>query len=147
MVTFDRDSMIELFTRARSSNPHLAALRGGYQYQDYNEDGVLEDMTTDGSLVMASSNPGGRGARWIKEFFITKSPDPAEHPNYRPEFWHFCGARLRDNPYLSRGYVATLKDLPEVRRRQLLDGDWDCFAGQYFNWVASKHIVDLQIHP
>jgi hypothetical protein len=147
MVTFDCESMIELFTRARSSNPHLMKIRGGYQYEDYNEDGILEHMTTDGSLVIASSNPGGKGARWVKEFFVDKNPDPDTYPNYRPEFWHFEGARLRDNPYLARGYVATLRDLPETRRRQLMDGDWDAFSGAFFNFRQSQHVADLGIHP
>jgi hypothetical protein len=147
MVTFDAESMIELFTRARSSNPHLMKLRGGYEYDAMNEDGVMERMTTDGSLVIASSNPGGKGSRWVKDFFLDKTPDPALYPNYRPEFWHFCSARLRDNPYLSRGYVATLRDLPEVRRRQLLDGDWEAFDGAFFNFRASQHVVDLGLTP
>jgi hypothetical protein len=147
LVTFQRDEMIELFTRARSSNPHLLKLRGGYQYQALNEDGVMEQMTTDGSLVIASSNPGGKGALWIKEYFIDHCPDPAEAPSYQPEFWAFHGARLRDNPYLTTGYASTLRDLPEVRRRQLLDGDWSVFAGQFFNWRASQHVADLGIHP
>jgi hypothetical protein len=143
LVTFARDDMLELFSRARSSNPHLEKLRGGYAYDGVNEDGVMERMTTDGSLVIASSNPGGKGALWIKDFFIDKTPDLEQHASYRPEFWAFHGARLRDNPYLAKSYVSTLRDLPEIRRRQLLDGDWTVFAGQFFQWLPSKHIQDL----
>jgi hypothetical protein len=147
LVTFSKDECLELFSRARSSNPALQELRGGYQYWDTNEDGQPELMTTDGSLIFASSNPGGKGARWIKEFFVDKNPDPEEHPHYKPELWRFCGAKLKENPYLSRSYVSTLKDLPDVRRRQLLDGDWDAFSGQFFDFRQSMHVQDLGLHP
>jgi phage terminase large subunit len=150
LVTFDRDEMLELFSRARSSNPVLHRLRGGHRYWDTNEDGELEEMETDGSLVVTATNPGGRGARWIKDFFIDRVPDPQEHPNYKPEFWAFHGARLRDNPYISRGYVSTLKDLGEARRRQLLDGDWDVFDGMFFDFRPTRdgrpwHVQDLEL--
>jgi phage terminase large subunit len=143
LVTFERDAMIELFTRARSTSPHLLALRGGYAYDALNEDGVMERMVTDGSLVLASSNPAGRGSLWIRDFFIEKCPDPDVYPSYRPEFWHFEGAKLKENPYISRGYVQTLRDLPEMRRRQLLDGDWNVFDGQFFSFRESQHVQDL----
>ena len=143
LVTFDREEMLELFSRARSSNTTLKTLRGGYRYWDENEDGQQEKMETDGSIVMTATNPGGKGARWIKDFFIDKSPDPAEHPNYRPQTWAFHGARLKDNPYISRGYVSTLKDMTVIRRRQLLDGDWDTWEGQFFDWVRKTHVADL----
>jgi hypothetical protein len=148
LVTFDRDEMLELFSRARSSNAALFALRGGYRYLDVNEDGDPEWMETDGSMVLTATNPGGKGARWIKDFFIDQTPDADEHPNYRKEFWAFHGARLKDNPYIKRSYVSTLKDLSDTRRRQLLDGDWDAFEGQFFEWRATQdgqpwHVQDL----
>jgi hypothetical protein len=150
LVTFERDEMLELFARARSANEHLMALRGGYKYWDVNEDGDLEEMETDGSIVVTATNPGGRGGRWVKDFFIDQTPDRDQHPNYRAEFWAFHGARLKDNPYIKRAYVTTLKDLPEIRRRQLLEGDWDAYLGQFFDWRATKdghewHVADLEI--
>jgi hypothetical protein len=34
--------------------------------------------------------------------------------------------------------------MPEDRRRQLLEGDWDAVAGQFFSaWRADRHVVDL----
>jgi hypothetical protein len=150
LVTFNKEEMLELFSRARSSNPHLHALRGGYKFWDLNEDGELEEMETDGSLVLTATNPGGRGARWVKDFFIEKSPDPDQHPNYKPAMWAYHSAKLKDNPYIKRGYVATLKDLTETRRRQLLEGDWDAFDGQFFDWRTTKdgqpwHVQDLGV--
>ena len=124
LVTFDEDVMIELFTRARSSLPRLREVRGS------------AGLKLDGSLVLTATNPGGRGARWIKDFWIDKAPDQAKYPKYRPERWKFFGARLEDNPYIAEGYRETLEDLPESRRRQLLYGDWDVFDGQFFEWRA-----------
>ena len=121
LVTFDRDPMLELFTRARSTNPHLFALRG---------DAATE---LDGSLVVTASNPGGRGAIWVKEHFIDHNPDPAEFPNYKKERWAFFGARLSDNPYMAKGYREALEGVRDARRRQLLEGDWNVWEGQAFD--------------
>ena len=141
LVTFDQDDMLELFSRARSTNPHLYALRGGHKFWAMNENDELEEMETDGSLVVTATNPAGRGSLWVKEFFIDKTPDREKFPNYQPAMWAFYGAQLKDNPYMRRGYVATLNDLPEIRRRQLLLGDWDAWEGQFFGeWRATTHV-------
>jgi len=124
LVTFERDPMLELFTRARSTNPALFALRG------------LDDpdpaKRLDGALVLAATNPGGRGALWVRDFFVHHDVDAEAFPSYRPERWAFHGARLEDNPYMAAGYRETLEMMPELRRRQLLDGDWTAFEGQFF---------------
>lgn len=119
LVTFEREPMMELFTRARSTNPALKALRGTPGPSGY-----------DGSLVLTSSNPGGRGSLWVKDFFIDRTP--AEVEDYDPQEWAFFGARLVDNPYLSEKYERALRNLSPIRRRQLLGGDWTAFEGQFF---------------
>jgi hypothetical protein len=135
LVTFPRDWMLELFTRARTTNPHMIALRGS----------VADDY--DGSFILSASNPGGRGGAWVKDFFIDKSPDPEEFPTYDPEQWAFFPAFLRDNPYVKvGGYEQSLSGLRENRKRQLLDGDWGVFEGQFFDEFRPKtHVVDLGI--
>ena len=133
LVTFDRDPMLELFTRARSTNPALMAIRGH------------EAAQLDGSLVVTASNPGGRGARWVKEHFIDHNPDPAEFPNYKKERWAFYGARLSDNPYMAQGYREALEGLRGSRRKQLLEGDWDSFDGQAFDDLRAT-ISDVPYH-
>jgi hypothetical protein len=61
----------------------------------------------------------------------------------------FFGARLEDNPYMAAGYRENLENLPEMRRRQLLDGDWDAYEGQFFGeWRPTMngrpwHVQDL----
>lgn len=145
LVTFDRDEMLELFSRARSSNPALFALRG----HTYEEDGRQKRL--DGSLVLAATNPGGKGGRWVKEFFIDHSPDPQAFRKYRSDRWAFKRAKLEDNPYIEEGYRDTLEDLPEMRRRQLLEGDWNAYEGQFFSeWAAELggqpwHVRSLDI--
>ena len=40
-------------------------------------------------------------------------------------------------------YVRNLESLPEMRRRAMLDGDWDAFEGQYFSeWDPDVHVID-----
>ena len=132
LVTYERDPMLELFTRARSTNAVLASLRGD------------SDADYDGALVLTASNPGGRGAGWVKDFFITKDPDAEEFSEYKPQYWAFFDARVKDNPYIGfEGYKETLQNQREARKRQLLDGDWDVYEGQYFdNFKPALHRVD-----
>ena len=79
--------------------------------------------------IRCTANPGG--APWVKEMFI----DPAE-PNVPFErnglTYKFIPADLSDNPYLDTPqegeslspYRKMLMALPEVQRKQLLEGDW-----------------------
>lgn len=131
VVTLEQDPTLELFSRARTTNPVMFQLRG-----------LLSDdpeHVLDGSFILAGSNPGGR--LWVKDHWITKAPDPEEFPNYNPARWGFYDAKLRDNPYIKGGYVQNLRDLREVRRRQLEDGDWDAFDGALFaDFAASRHV-------
>jgi phage terminase large subunit len=133
LVTFNRDAMLELFTRCRTTNPSMISLRGD-PLQDY-----------DGSFVLSASNPGGRGGAWVKDFFIDKCPDPEEFSAYDPSQWAFFPAFLRDNPYIKAGgYEQSLAGLRENRKRQLLDGDWGVFEGQFFDEFRPRdHVVDL----
>lgn len=123
-VTFQRDPMLELFSRARTTNPFMFRLRG-LDHPD-------PDQRLDGSFVMCPTNPGGRGALWYRDFFVTHTVPRDEFPKYNPARWVFFQAHLRDNPYLAPGYRESLENLPEMRRRQLLEGDWDAFDGQFF---------------
>jgi hypothetical protein len=54
----------------------------------------------------------------------------------------FVPSRATDNPHIDRGYMKFLNALPERRRRQLRDGDWDTFDGQFFEeWSRDLHVV------
>lgn len=54
----------------------------------------------------------------------------------------FVPARAQDNPYLAKSTMKMLNALPPLRRAQLRDGDWDTFAGQFFDdWKRELHVV------
>ena len=112
--------------------------------------------TTDPDLpifMRATTNPGGPGHGWVKRMFIDPAPAgrsfaatnidtgdtlayPAGHEKEgQPLFQRrFIPASLKDNPYLQQGgqYEANLLSLPEMQRRQLLEGDWNIADGAAF---------------
>jgi hypothetical protein len=100
-----------------------------------------------GAQVWCATNPGGRGARWVKEFFVDHAPDLEAFPDYDASQWGFVQGWLQDNPYMEPGYRQTLMNLPPILRRQWLEGDWNAFEGQFFDWQATKneqpwHVAD-----
>jgi hypothetical protein len=123
--------------------------------------------TTDPELpifMRATSNPGGPGHSWVKQMFIDPSPAnkafaatdidsgdvlsyPEGHEKHGKPLFHrrFIPATLKDNPYLySEGnYEANLLSLPEMQRRQLLEGDWAIADGAAFpEFRQSHHVVE-----
>lgn len=76
-------------------------------------------------------NPGGVGHAWFKRLFIDREYVKQECE----DDYTFIQATVYDNPWLvknSPGYVQSLENLPEDRKRAMLYGDWDVFEGQYF---------------
>lgn len=123
--------------------------------------------TTDPELpifLRATSNPGGPGHSWVKRMFIDPSPANAAFPatdidtgsmlqypeghakQGKPLFYRkFIPATLRDNPYLYKegDYEANLLSLPEMQRRQLLEGDWSVADGAAFpEFRQAHHVVE-----
>jgi len=101
-----------------------------------------------GAKVWAATNPGGRGAHWVKEWFVDRVVDAEQYPAYRPEEWGAVLGTVDDNPYVEPGYKQTLMNLPPMLRRQWLEGDWEAFEGQFFDWQAQRgggpwHVADL----
>lgn len=100
------------------------------------------------------TNPGGPSSWWLLDMFIDHKPDLEKFPalrqvfdesgrqikGYRPEQWAFIPARLQDNPYMRDDYAdSDLAVLSGVRYRQLAEGDWRVFAGQFFgDWQETK---------
>ena len=85
-------------------------------------------------------NPSGVGHAWFKRRFVDREYRRTE----RPEDYVFIQASVYDNPWLlenSPDYVRALENLPEDRRRAMLDGDWNVFAGQYFPEFKREHHV------
>lgn len=102
--------------------------------------------------VKAATNPGGVGHVWVKDRFIDPAgaeevwkPEPSiDDPN--PGTRCFIPAKLTDNAALMKadpGYMDRLNRLDEKTRKQLRDGDWDVFAGQYFEeFNRDLHVID-----
>lgn len=115
-------------------------------------------------FMRATSNPGGPGHAWVKKMFIDPSPSNTPFPAQdidsgetlvypdrhsqagKPLFYRrFIPATLKDNPYLFDGgdYEANLLSLPEMQRRQLLEGDWNLAEGAAFpEFKTHVHTVE-----
>lgn len=124
--------------------------------------------TTDPNLpifMRGTTNPGGPGHSWVKQMFIDPAPantpfvatdletgEELRYPDTHPEKpgqplfrRRFIPASLYDNPYLANdgAYEANLLSLPEMQRRQLLEGDWAVATGAAFpEFRQSVHVVD-----
>lgn len=116
------------------------------------------------TYMRATTNPGGPGHVWVKKMFIDPAPpgkafdatdiDTGEIITYpkghkkegQPLFQRrFIPASLYDNPYLTEDgdYEAMLLSLPEVQRRQLLEGNWDIAEGAAFpEFNRNVHVVE-----
>ncbi|MFW9602245.1 MAG: phage terminase large subunit [Prevotella sp.] len=103
--------------------------------------------TSDPSLkvyLRCTTNPGGPGHGWVNRRYL----DPA---SYGTPFVgndgisrRFIPATLRDNPYLYNDgrYQKMLESLPEVQRRQLLEGDWEIAEGIAFpEFQKNLHVI------
>ena len=103
-------------------------------------------------FMRATGNPGNIGSQWVREMFV----DPGE-PNKTFEISintptgvrkitrRFIPAKLQDNPSLMQtdDYYIMLASLPEVQRRQFLDGDWDAFDDSSFpEFKKDTHVVE-----
>ena len=87
--------------------------------------------------MAGATNPGNVGHAWVKALWIDKVPPPgSEGPEqYDPNDYDFIRARIEDNPIYAKdkNYLKSLGALPEKLRRAFLEGNWDVFAGQYFD--------------
>ena len=87
--------------------------------------------------MAGATNPGNIGHAWVKALWIDHvAPAGFDRPElYNPREYAFIRARLDDNPIYANdaAYRRTLEALPEHLRRAFLEGDWDVFAGQYFD--------------
>jgi hypothetical protein len=115
--------------------------------------GSLRDATNRLPLyIRATGNPGNIGSTWVKNIFIDPAP-----PNTRFEVHvdtpvgmktisrKFIPATVFDNPYLIQDdrYVTMLSSLPEAKRKQWLEGNWDVFEGAAFpEFNRDIHVVE-----
>jgi hypothetical protein len=87
--------------------------------------------------MAGATNPGNIGHAWVKALWIDKQPAPGmERPEeYNVKDYDFIPARFFDNPIYAadENYQKTLQALPTNLKRAFFDGDWEVFAGQYFD--------------
>jgi hypothetical protein len=107
--------------------------------------------------IRSGSNPGGPGAKWIKDRFIPDdfTPDMALEEKVRqktgvdeetgePITRYFVPARLDDNPHIDQyEYDLSLRNLDPITRAQLRRGDWQItLKGDIlYNWDEQQLIV------
>ena len=103
--------------------------------------------TTDPEItpyMRCTANPGGVGAHWVKKRYIDPNPP---HETFRGADGltrKFIPASLSDNPYLAHDgrYEQMLKALPDVQRKQLLEGNWDIAEGAAFTeFNVEVHVI------
>lgn len=92
--------------------------------------------------ILLSGNPGGIGHGWLKRLFVDRKYKGLE----RPSDYAFIQAKVEDNPALwdnDPDYVRKLDSNPnEALRKAYRDGDWNIFAGQFFQDLSREtHIV------
>jgi hypothetical protein len=96
--------------------------------------------------MAGATNPGNVGHAWVKALWVERAPAPGmDRPDqYDPGDYEFIHATIADNPLYKddEQYRKTLGQLPEALRRAFLDGEWDVYAGQYFDiFSRERHTV------
>tara|TARA_R110000824_G_scaffold129802_2_gene291379 strand:- start:167 stop:1048 length:882 start_codon:yes stop_codon:yes gene_type:complete len=94
--------------------------------------------------MRCTANPGGAGAHWVKKRYVHPSEPNESFVGKDGLTRKFIPARLDDNPYLSKDgrYEQMLKALPDVQRKQLLEGDWDITEGAAFTeFDVMEHVI------
>lgn len=87
--------------------------------------------------IYASFNPGGIGHQWIKTTFI----EP--HREHLEKDTRFIPSTYKDNPNLNQEYIDYLEGLEGDLGKAWREGEWDIFAGQFFQeWRSSIHVVE-----
>lgn len=146
-LVFDNDSRIVLgycaaerdVLQFQGQGYDVIFLEEATQFTEFQFQALTESNRTGGLLrepfaprMYFTCNPGGVGHAWVKRLFIDRRFRASENP----DDYIFIPSRVYDNPFLlahSPGYVESLQNLPPLRRKAMLDGNWDVFEGQYFD--------------
>ena len=99
------------------------------------------------SPFLAASNPGSIGHAWVKKLWIDQDFS-GDDSQLTPSSFHFIPARAGENPHLPQSYRDTLHSLPPLMRKAMEEGNWDLFAGQYFEeWNSAVHVCAPFVIP
>ena len=94
--------------------------------------------------MRCTANPGGAGATWVKKRYVNPSSPNESFVGADGLTRRFIPARLEDNPYLAHDgrYEQMLNALPDVQRKQLLEGNWDITEGAAFTeFDLDMHVI------
>jgi len=101
--------------------------------------------------MRATGNPGNVGSMWVKEMFVDPAPANTKFEieiktpvGVKKITRRYIPAKLQDNPYLMQtdDYYAMLASLPEVQRKQFLEGNWEAFEDSSFpEFNKDIHVV------
>ncbi len=99
--------------------------------------------------MAGATNPGNIGHAWVKALWIDKRAAPGMDASeqYDPADYDFIRALIWDNPIYANDpdYLKTLNALPRNLRLAFLEGDWDIFAGQYFDvFDVGRHTARVE---
>ena len=103
--------------------------------------------TTDPDItpyMRCTANPGGVGATWVKKRYVDPNEPNETFTGNDGLTRRFIPARLEDNPYLAKDgrYEQMLNALPDVQRKQLLEGNWDVTEGAAFTeFDLEAHVI------
>lgn len=87
--------------------------------------------------VYASFNPGGIGHGFVKETFVQPYRDGLQTTS------RFIPSTYKENPALNAEYIQYLESLEGDIGKAWREGEWDLFAGQFFNtWKYDVHVCD-----
>lgn len=132
MATFEKKQIVGIAGRLRTAKRGITARMAG------------------------GSNPGGAHTLWLKQWYIDKNEEQIreDNPKYKADRYQFIPAMLYDNPYYMdpdgsyTNYEERLFAYDPERRRQLLLGDWNALAGQFFpEFSEARHVADFYIPP
>lgn len=85
--------------------------------------------------MYTSFNPGGTGHAFVKERYIIPYRKREEKET------RFIGATYKDNPGLNKEYIGYLESLTGDLGKAWREGEWDIFAGQFFQeWREGLHV-------
>jgi hypothetical protein len=77
------------------------------------------------AMVRGLTNPLGPSAGKIVQYFVDKSVDVDDDPDYNPNDWYAIKANLEDNPYIDQSqYRKRFSGLPQHVRKAWVDGEF-----------------------
>lgn len=112
-----------------------------------NQEETFEDLRTrlrfpgiEERKFVGATNPGQVGHGWVKRKWVKVDPQNTDVEQNR---FFFIPAKYSDNSFNPSDYGLQLSAITDPQKRKaLLDGSWDVFAGQFFDeWNPHLHEI------